>query len=101
MIYSSHNYEVESIIPASEILLPGVHNVENYMAAFAAVDGLVSPEMCRKVARSYGGVTHRLELIRKLGRRVVYKRLHCNQPDPHDSWPARHAGKAHPHRRRP
>lgn len=67
MMYSSHNYEVESIIPASEILLPGVHNVENYMAAFAAVDGLVSPEMCRKVARSYGGVTHRLELIRKLG----------------------------------
>ena len=47
MIYRSHNYEVESIIPESEILLPGVHNVENYMAAFAAVD-------------------HRLELIRKL-----------------------------------
>ena len=67
MIYKSHNYEVESIIPASEILLPGVHNVENYMAAFAAVDEIVSPELCRKVARSYGGVTHRLELIRKLG----------------------------------
>ena len=60
MIYRSHNYEVESIIPESEILLPGVHNVENYMAAFAAVDGVVSPEMCRAVARSYGGVTHRL-----------------------------------------
>ena len=27
---------------------------------------LVSPEMCRAVARSYGGVRHRLELIRKL-----------------------------------
>ena len=66
MIYRSHNYEVESIIPESEILLPGVHNVENYMAAFAAVDGVVSPEMCRAVARTYGGVTHRLELIRKL-----------------------------------
>ena len=66
MIYRSHNYEVESIIPESEILLPGVHNVENYMAAFAAVDGVVSPEMCRAVARTYGGVTHRLELIRQL-----------------------------------
>ena len=33
MIYRSHNYEVESIIPESEILLPGVHNVENYMKA--------------------------------------------------------------------
>ena len=66
MIYYSRNYEVEAIIPESEILLPGEHNVENYMAAFCAVDGLVSPEMCRKVARTYGGVRHRLELIRKL-----------------------------------
>jgi UDP-N-acetylmuramoylalanine--D-glutamate ligase len=67
MIYFSRYYEVESIIPASEILLPGVHNVENYMAAFAAVDGMISPEMCRNVARTYGGVPHRLELIRKVG----------------------------------
>lgn len=66
-IYFARNYEVESIIPASEILLPGVHNVENYMAAFSAVDGLVSPEMCRAVARTYGGVAHRLERIRVLG----------------------------------
>lgn len=66
MIYYSRDYEVESIIPEGEILLPGEHNVENYMAAFCAVDGLVSPEMCRSVARTYGGVRHRLELIRKL-----------------------------------
>lgn len=65
-IYYSDNYEVRSIIPASEILLPGVHNIENYMAAFAAVESMVSPEMCRKVARTYGGVPHRLELVRKL-----------------------------------
>lgn len=67
MIYFSRNYEVEPIIPASEILLPGVHNIENYMAAFAAVEGMTSPEECRNVARTYGGVAHRLELIRKLG----------------------------------
>lgn len=66
MLYYSHDYAVDAIIPETEILLPGEHNVENYMAAFAAVDGLVSPEMCRKVARTYGGVRHRLELIRKL-----------------------------------
>ena len=66
MIYYSCNYAVEPIIPESEILLPGEHNVENYMAAFAAVDGVVSPEMCRAVARKSGGVRHRLELIRKL-----------------------------------
>ncbi len=66
MIYCSRGYEVEAIIPETEILLPGEHNVENYMAAFTAVDGMVSPEMCRAVARKYGGVRHRLELIRKL-----------------------------------
>ena len=41
-----------------------MHNVENYMAAFAATDGLVSSETCRKIATSFGGVEHRIELIR-------------------------------------
>lgn len=56
----------EDFMPASEILLPGAHNVENYMAAFAATDGLVSRETCLKVARSFPGVPHRIELIRTL-----------------------------------
>jgi UDP-N-acetylmuramoylalanine--D-glutamate ligase len=60
MIYFSRDYEVSSIIPETEILLPGVHNVENYMAAFAATEGLVSARVCRHVARTYGGVAHRL-----------------------------------------
>lgn len=66
MIYISRNFEVDSIIPASEIRLPGVHNVENYMAAFAAVDGMTDWDECRNVARTYGGVAHRLELVRQL-----------------------------------
>ncbi len=53
-------------LEACDILLPGLHNVENYMAAFAAVDGLVSPEDCRRVAMTFGGVAHRIELIRTL-----------------------------------
>ena len=55
---------VEDILPASEILLPGLHNAENYMAAFCAVRGLVSRETMREVARTFQGVAHRLELIR-------------------------------------
>lgn len=73
MIYLSRYYQVSSIIPETEILLPGVHNIENYMAAFAATEGLVSTRVCRRVARTYGGVAHRLEVIRKL-RGVTY----CN-----------------------
>ena len=54
------------IMDASEIFIPGVHNVENYMAAFAAVRDLVSPEICRRVAMEFTGVEHRIELVRTL-----------------------------------
>jgi len=54
----------EAVLAASDILLPGVHNIENYMAAIAAVEGLVSDETIRAVARSFGGVEHRIELVR-------------------------------------
>ena len=56
----------EKIMDTKDILLPGVHNIENYMAAFAAVHGLVSPEICRKVAMEFKGVEHRIELVRQL-----------------------------------
>ncbi len=55
-----------TVLPTSDILLPGVHNWENYMAAIAAVDGLVSDETIRAFARTFGGVEHRIELIREL-----------------------------------
>ena len=54
----------EKVLKASEILIPGVHNVENYMAAIAMVDGLVSDETIRQVAKTFGGVEHRIELVR-------------------------------------
>lgn len=52
------------VLDPNDILLPGVHNIENYMAAIAAVEGLVSDETVRKVAASFGGVEHRIELVR-------------------------------------
>ncbi len=54
------------VLNVADILIPGVHNVENYMAAIAAVDGLVSDEVIRKVAITFGGVEHRIELVRTL-----------------------------------
>ncbi|MBQ9414501.1 MAG: UDP-N-acetylmuramoyl-L-alanine--D-glutamate ligase [Clostridia bacterium] len=53
------------ILPAREIKLPGVHNVENYLAAFCAVYGEVSPEAMANYAREFGGVPHRCELVRE------------------------------------
>ena len=53
-----------TVMTTGDIKLPGVHNVENYMAAIAAVDGLVPDETIRDFAREFGGVEHRIELVR-------------------------------------
>jgi len=52
------------VLDTNDIAIPGVHNVENYMAAIAAVEGLVEDAVIRKVAREFGGVEHRIELVR-------------------------------------
>ena len=54
----------EAVLNIHDILLPGVHNIENYMAAIAAVEGLVSDDAIRSVAKNFGGVEHRIELVR-------------------------------------
>ena len=51
------------LLKSSDILIPGTHNIENYMAAIAAVDGLCSDEAIISVARNFGGVEHRIELV--------------------------------------
>ncbi len=54
-----------AVLPLEDILLPGVHNIENYMAAICAVQGLVPDEIIRDYARTFGGVEHRIELVRE------------------------------------
>ena len=56
----------EEIMRKDEILLPGEHNVLNYLAAFEATRGLVGASVCRKVAMEFKGVEHRLERVREL-----------------------------------
>ena len=63
-IISSQNGQERVVMQTQDIRLPGVHNVENYMAAIAAVDGLVPDEVIRDFARSFNGVEHRIELVR-------------------------------------
>ncbi len=54
----------EAVLQVKDILLPGVHNIENYMAAIGATEGLVRDETIRNVAKTFGGVEHRIELVR-------------------------------------
>ena len=54
----------ERLLETKDILIPGTHNIENYMAAIALVEGLASDDAIRQVARTFGGVEHRIELVR-------------------------------------
>lgn len=58
--------ENEEILNIKDIKVPGMHNVENYMAAILMVGDIVDKETIRKVAREFGGVEHRIEFIREL-----------------------------------
>ena len=54
------------VVAAGDIRIPGTHNIENYLAAIAAVWGKVSPAVIADFARRFGGVPHRCELVREL-----------------------------------
>lgn len=56
----------QPLMSLSQIKIPGWHNVENYMAAIAAVWGDVDPEVIRQVAATFNGVEHRAEFVREL-----------------------------------
>ncbi len=66
IIYLDNGETREKMLNTEDILLPGRHNVENYMSAIALTEGYVSCETVQEIARNFGGVEHRLELVREL-----------------------------------
>lgn len=54
------------VINRKEIAIIGEHNIANYLAAIAAVWGYVGVDSICKVAREFGGVEHRIELVREV-----------------------------------
>ncbi len=56
----------KDIINIDDILLLGMHNVENACTAIAAVKNLVSTETIVKVLTTFKGVEHREEFVREL-----------------------------------
>ena len=65
-IIQNKNNEDIKILKVDDILLPGLHNIENYMAAIAAISDVVEIIDIQTVAKTFGGVEHRLELVREL-----------------------------------
>lgn len=66
LCYCEHG-ALTRLFSKDEIRIPGMHNVENFLAAIAALWGEVDPEIMRKVAREFPGVEHRIEFVRERG----------------------------------
>ena len=62
----SDGEQTEAILDINSIKLPGVHNIENYMTAISLTYGYASNEIYKRVAESFYGVEHRLQLVREL-----------------------------------
>ncbi len=54
------------IMHRDDIAILGDHNVENYLAAIAAVWGFAGMDSIKKVAREFMGVEHRIEFVREV-----------------------------------
>ena len=65
IIMNDHGKETY-VMSAEDIKIPGLHNIENYLAAISAVWGLVKPKTIKNVAQTFAGVEHRAELVREL-----------------------------------
>ena len=48
------------------IVIKGMHNVENFLAAFLATENDVKVEVMKRVAETFAGVEHRCEFVREL-----------------------------------
>lgn len=59
-------YEGREVLKTEDILIPGQHNIENYCGVICALDGLVPDAVIREIAATFGGVEHRIELVRSL-----------------------------------
>lgn len=49
-----------------DIVIKGMHNVENYLAAFLATRDDVDNDTMKKVAETFAGVEHRCEFVREI-----------------------------------
>ncbi|ERI92818.1 UDP-N-acetylmuramoyl-L-alanine--D-glutamate ligase [Clostridiales bacterium oral taxon 876 str. F0540] len=56
----------KEVCKAEDIVIVGMHNVENYLAAFCALSEDASIESMKKVATTFSGVEHRIEFVREL-----------------------------------
>ncbi len=65
IVYNDYGKKT-NVLNIKDIKIPGMHNVENYLAAISAVWGIVSVENIIKVAKTFSGVAHRNEFVKEV-----------------------------------
>lgn len=65
IVYNDYG-KLTRVMNIKDIKIPGMHNVENYLAAISAVWGIVSIENIVSVAKTFSGVAHRNEFVREV-----------------------------------
>lgn len=65
VIYIAENGQDRTLMEAKDIRIPGAHNVSNVMMAAAIVQGLCEDSDIIEVAKTFGGVEHRIEFVRE------------------------------------
>ena len=76
----AENGVVTPILPRAEVKLRGLHNVENLLAAIAAVWGRVPVEAMRQAGSTFTGVEHRIEPVRTLDGVTYYNDSIASSP---------------------
>ena len=66
IMYKDSKREIE-IMDKDDIAIPGLHNIENYLAAITSVIDFVKPDAIKRVATTFKGVEHRNEPVRAVG----------------------------------
>jgi UDP-N-acetylmuramoylalanine--D-glutamate ligase len=79
LVYIENNI-IKEIINTNEIIIPGEHNIENFLAAIAAVYDYVKLDTIKRVATSFKGVEHRIELVRELNNVKFYNDSIASSP---------------------
>ena len=55
----------DKLIDIKDIKIPGMHNVDNYMAAYLAVKDFITVDNFINVCKNFGGVSHRIEFVKE------------------------------------
>lgn len=68
LVRSTPDGGAETVIDSGELVVVGRHNVENALAAVAAVSGMnVAAASCRRALSRFAGLPHRMERVAEIG----------------------------------